>query len=254
MTEATKLIIANDKGGVGKTIIAQVCILRLIQARCSLRVVEYDSKPRLARLLGNGMVLSYPVLQGHLDASDAVVTGWETLGRWLDVDRNVVADFGPQAWTSFACWANRIGLAGAVDTRRVTVIVPVTADVDALVSAYAVLDEMSGFMPLAKALIVLNERDGHFDGVKQTTAYRSLEAIASERAVPMIRLPTLPRDGYSVLAGAGLRFDQIVQASPEALTSRYGLPSMAAEYTIQAVAQWFADVQAELVRVQCLPS
>ncbi|MCB4825634.1 hypothetical protein [Roseicella aerolata] len=58
-----RFMVLNDKGGIGKSIVIHGLSLELAASGVDHRVIEAESNPRLARVLGQDRVL-YHVLRG----------------------------------------------------------------------------------------------------------------------------------------------------------------------------------------------
>lgn len=243
-----KILVANDKGGVGKSTLAQYFIVRLRQALGPVRIVEWDFQPKLHRFFGRDAVqtfgLQIPTTSDeHLGE---VLEHFDPVVKWLQVVRPCVVDFGAQGWHQFAFWAEMSGLAGLVEPSRLTIVSPLTADVESLDGVSFVLDSAERVLPGARLVVPVVLKDGDVSCFAGLPAYERLLDRANAGAVRLARVPRLPSEGYAAFASRGLTFDAIAGASAKALVARAPLNPMAAARALKGVQDWLAAVDQEL--------
>ncbi|WP_029008369.1 hypothetical protein [Azospirillum halopraeferens] len=244
-----RLIIANDKGGVGKSTLAQMCVLYAGKTFGEVRAVEYDRQPKLGRFFDKGVVQSFsiaPDWETQIATPGRLAEFWDPMIKWMSVRRPLVADFGAQVWGYFAAWAQASSLGELVDTASVVVLVPVTADREALIAARRIVETASEVMPRARVVLLSCDKDGEVGPLRRHPAFVDLVALAGQRGVPMLTMPVLAAEGYPVLAAYGMRFDTICNARPKDLLASAGLAPATAVRTIKAVRAWAETMDALL--------
>jgi hypothetical protein len=198
---------------VGKSLIAQFCVIAARGAGQDPRIVEYDRQPKQRRWFP-GETESFPLTPdlGSLLATPEKLAGfWDPMIEWLCEDRGLVVDFGAQAWELFEQWAVLSGLSSFHDGSGVLVITPVTADIEAVEGAARVLEALPRLMPKARVLLLTLDKDGPVDSLVGLPEYDQLVAAARTSGTVTLRaLPVLRAEGWSALAARGLRLDQIV--------------------------------------------
>ncbi|MGQ9368522.1 hypothetical protein [Azospirillum sp. ST 5-10] len=247
-----KIIVANDKGGVGKSTLAQMCVIHVGKAFGEVRAVEYDRQPKLGRFFDKGFVQTFsiaPDWQAQLAQPKRLAEFWDPMVKWLTVKRPLVADFGAQVWDYFASWADDSSLGELVDTAPVVVLVPFTADIEAIAAARRVVETAPRLMPAARVVLLPCDKDGELALLGRHPALVDLRAQAAQRNVPTVALPALVAEGYPVLAAFALRFDAICAATPKELLARTGLPPATGVRTIKAVRAWVAEMDALLAGI-----
>lgn len=71
-----KILVANDKGRVGKSTLAQYFIVRMRRALGDVRIVEWDFQPKLHRFFGRDAVQTFAVLVGNTPEALAANALW----------------------------------------------------------------------------------------------------------------------------------------------------------------------------------
>ena len=244
-----KLIIANDKGGVGKSTLAQMCVLHVAKTFREVRAVEYDRQPKLGRFFDKGVVQTFsiaPDWETQIANPTRLAEYWDPMIKWMSVKRPLVADFGAQVWEYFAGWAQDSSLADLVDTSRIVVLVPVTADLEAISAARRIVAVAPDLMPKARVVLLACDKDGEVALLQRHPAYAELRTLAEQRGVPFLRMPVLKAEGYPVLAAFAMRFDAIVRATPKEVLAKTGMPPATAVRTIKAVRKWVAEMDSLL--------
>lgn len=238
-----KIIITCDKGGVGKSTVAQFCIAAHLNAGVAVRIVEYDRQHKLLRLFGEKNVISNSIGGEYRSVGDDTsfrtdAEFWDPFVKWLKVEKPLIADFGAQVWQNFVGWAEDAMLSTMSFRTDIVVLVPVTADVEAVVAALNVVQTCPRILPTAQIKLLLIPKDGDIGLLKGIAPYEQLMAEVKQRNLSVIALPRLALEGYPALAGRGIRFDEIYQATPVDLVHRAGLSQVAAARTIKAVRLW----------------
>ncbi|WP_448188526.1 division plane positioning ATPase MipZ [Azospirillum sp. sgz301742] len=236
----TKFIVANDKGGVGKSTLAQFCILYLQHKGTPARVVEYDRQPKLQRFFGAEVLTQSiaPDWGAQYANAGALATFWDPVVKWFRVERPLIMDFGAQVWDYFHAWARAVSLPDLVDSARVTVLIPVTADAEAVVGALRVVRSAPEILPKARLIVLFCDKDGDVALMQGLSEFKELQAAIAAGTVEHRDVPVLAREGYPAAANRGWRFDQIYQATPGAFVNATGASLMVAARTIKAVRTW----------------
>lgn len=236
----TKFIVANDKGGVGKSTLAQFCILHLKHKRQSVRIVEYDRQPKLRRFFGESVITQSIAPEWEMQYADggALATFWDPAVKWFRVERPLVMDFGAQVWDYFHAWSKSVMLPDMIDSSRITVLIPVTADAEAVVGALRVVHSAPSILPNARLVVLFSNKDGDVELMKGLAEFGQLKAAIAADKAECRTMPVLAREGYPLLASRGWCFDQIYKAKPIELVNATGASLMVASRTITSVRTW----------------
>lgn len=243
------IIIANDKGGVGKTLLAQYVISLLRRAGETPRIAEFDRQPKLGRLYGSDAVYSRDLL-----GRDCVADGerddaaWDPLVKWLQVRRPLVLDLGAQAWSMFAEWAARSDLPTLYRGRGTVVLVPVTADLEALKGAELVLTRLPSVLPDARAALLPCDKDGAMITFEELPDWVEIRRMAHQRNVDVVAYPVLRSEGWPLLAARGFTLEMAATATAAAVATK-GLPPAAAARTLKGIKEWDALMRQLFARV-----
>lgn len=242
-----KILIANDKGGVGKSTIAQYFIVRMRRAVGPVRIVEWDFQPKLHRFFGREAVQTFglQIPTGSDEHLGEVLEHFDPVVKWLKVARPCVVDFGAQGWHQFAFWAELTGLKDLIRPAGLTIVSPLTADIESLDGVGYVIESAARVLPGARIVVPVVLKDGDVGIFKGLPAYERLCDQAKAGAVRLARVPRLPSEGYAALASRGLTFDEIEAADAKSLLARAPLNPMAAARALRGVRDWLEAMDAE---------
>lgn len=244
-----KILIANDKGGVGKSTIAQYFIVRLRRAVGEVRIVEWDFQPKLHRFFGKDAVQTFGLqipstTDEHLGE---VLEHFDPVVKWLKVTKPCVIDFGAQGWHQFAFWAELTGLKDLVKPAGLTIVSPLTADIESLDGVNYVIETAQNVLPGARILVPVVLKDGDVACFKGLPAYQRLLEHEKTGVIRFARVPRLPSEGYAALASRGLTFDAIEAADPKTIVAQVPLSPMAATRALKGVREWLEAMDGEFV-------
>lgn len=241
-----KFLIANDKGGVGKSLLAHFCVVALRGSNLSPRIVEYDRQPKLRRLFGNAVEshATGPDLAALESDPGAAARFWDPVLAMLAEPQPLVLDFGAQVWSGFSQWAQASNLATLAPGVGVTILVPVTADPEAVAGAVRVLEEAPMLLPQARLVLMVCDKDGQVASLAGTPDYDRMIALVQARQVPVRSLPVLRAEALPALAARGLRLDQIASSAG---IDVQGIPPAALARTVTAVRAWMKGMYGALL-------
>lgn len=243
-----KVFIANDKGGVGKSLVAQFCVLALDANGLNPDIIEYDNQPKMRSLFGADRVETNSIglnADGSGDLEDGVMS-WDPLLEKLLGDKSFVVDFGAQAWAGFSEWAESIALEQYYKGKGLSIIVPVTADREALNGAIRVLKSARQLLPSAKIHLLKVNKDGDVDDLESIPEYKLLFAMVETSKAKVKDLPTLRAKGLPVLFSLNYSLDKIVSTPLEDLPLG-NLPLASRARLIAAVKEWLVEANKVLL-------
>jgi hypothetical protein len=159
-----RLMVMNDKGGIGKSIVVHGLSLELAAASVDHRVIEVESNPRLQRVLGKDRVLYHALSDESLRDirrnPDLVGEFWDAVAEEF-TDGIRLLDMGANAGTLFwNWWDSGSGRLMLGDGTGMGVLIITTAEVEALRLARETLARVAEEMPNAKLFVVVNEHQG----------------------------------------------------------------------------------------------
>lgn len=241
------ILVANDKGGVGKSTIAQYCITRLRQSGHEVRIVDIDRQPKLHRFFGAGAVTSLPF--DSVDPNSNTIK-WDMTVGWFQRSRPMVMDFGAQVWADFKNWASEVDLHQFFLNSRLVILVPVTADVEAMRGARVCVTEARALFADATIAVLFCDKDGDIKGLSEIPEFKALVgAIRDAEAIPK-GISVMNRDSYATIAGHGVSFARIEEIDSGDLAAVAGLVKgapVSIVRSIKAVRAWLQQVDTQLL-------
>lgn len=228
--EMSNLLVCNDKGGVGKSVVSHLLALVLLDCEKSFRILECEKTPRLARIFGD-FVYHRPVetqsVSEIYEDPDVLFSYWDRIATELADQTTSIVDMGAGVTFSFARWAQANGHEVLSGGAGQTIIMVTTAEQESWRSARGSLDSLSRLLPAARFVVVYNERDGAFHG----HSLGDYEAIVL-KAMRAPIWPHLQNDG---------RFDLLAQQSSAEAARKYGVPVGTAARSLYAFTDWILE-------------
>lgn len=196
MNNKTCTLIGSDKGGVGKSLIAQIMVIAHDQAARGLRVVEIDHQRKLTHVFGDRVDLSLAAGAG-VGALTANHRAGETFfndayGHWAAGDS--LTDLGANVTTPLLEWFRHCDVAtlaneDSIGFRFVAVASP---DDQAIRSAVAALEQARRALGVdAELFLLLNDITGGagFSPYSTTEVWRQAMAMQTTHGVRVINVP-----------------------------------------------------------------
>lgn len=192
----TCTLIGSDKGGVGKSLVAQIMVIAHDQARTPLSVIEIDHQRKLTSIFGDRVNLA---MDAGVDVS-AASKGGRAIETFFDRAYELwsggdsLTDLGANVTTSLLSWFQHcdvltLSQEDGIDFRFVAMTTP---DDQAIRSAIASLETARRTLGVdASLFLILNDASGAagFEPYSSTDLWRKLMAMQASHGVQMIRLP-----------------------------------------------------------------
>jgi hypothetical protein len=186
-------IVGTDRGGVGKTMTAEVIITRMEAHGVSPLIIEVESEPRLGQVLADRDVLTIRVAKHSpedLERDPALLYEvWEQIGDTvLGADRPVVIDLGANLTRAAAAYLNEVREDGPFGDGAGVWFFGVTAG-----DRFSLNSVNHGFAFIAQALaashrwLVINETNARFHVPNDSPPVQAMRSAHSLRGV--LRLP-----------------------------------------------------------------
>ena len=224
------VIVCNDKGGVGKTLVTHLLALILLDRQEIFRIVECEKMPRLRKLFGD--LVDYRPIERHkvseiYEDPDVMFTYWDDIATTLQGSQRCLVDMGAGVTFPFCRWAQASGQELLADGTGLTIVVVTTAEQESWKTASENLHVLRELFPKATFMTVYNERDGGFYG----------HQLSDDPGVTLkaVRVPAWP-----YLQNAG-RFDLVAQRSGEDIARACDLPVGTASRSMYAFTDWLLD-------------
>ncbi|TPG52480.1 hypothetical protein EAH89_18110 [Roseomonas nepalensis] len=236
-------IFGSDKGGVGKTLAAQVAITRLLTITGRLPVIiEVEAEARLGAIYGTKAVRSFILGANTMEELERnprlIYAMWNDLGELLleNEGRDVVLDLGANLTRSLMVWLDEFGADGPLGTgERVRFYALTTGETASLTSASNALGYAAHSLPASTRTLLLNERDeALFPLAPDAPAVRSLLKThgANAACFPRCMSPALAQ-----VVDQRMRLDDAL-AQPVDFWAGKGMKRMDAILAVRRLTSW----------------
>ncbi|HYD29363.1 MAG TPA: hypothetical protein VEB64_00675 [Azospirillaceae bacterium] len=241
------ILVLNDRGGVGKTLLTHHLMATAMLEGLSLRVVEYEVNERLARLFGTEMVEHRRISQEFanlMGTGDSFFEYWDAIGPELQRGGRLY-DFGGNISQWFFNWAEVSGFDYYVgDGSRLVFMVPVTVDLASLQTGMATLERIAAIAPGARRVLVENGVSGSFAQLEDSHyAKRKAEMVEREN-LSVIQMPPCTAPAWARLTGH--RLDEVAAMGREDLI-RLGMTPPVAARSLIVIQDWLRTIRQALL-------
>ncbi|MET3889338.1 hypothetical protein ABIE41_000414 [Bosea sp. OAE506] len=251
-------IVANEKGGQGKSLAALAIADHAYLHNYPLGVAQVDVQQRLAHALGRNVMTIAPVAKDARRDPAAEARSFTPLYTLIEKaagrGASVLIDTGANQAFRFAHWAGLVDLAEDLAHWKITttLIVPYVAEAEGMRQAAQTATLLLDRIPQAELVLVENERDGSFDQLHPASdaanVHLTMLTPLKERAT-VLRMPAIEAGSWRPFEAARCRLVQVAQMPVEKVMSLTGLPRPEAKIARGDVAGWAATVFEELDRV-----
>lgn len=248
-------IVTQDKGGDGKSLLAQFISERARVAGIPTGVVEVDTQGHSLAVLGPDVIsIATDVKVARRDpgaALRALTPLYDVIDKTARAGGLTVVEFGANEASRGALWAGMVDLSEDLKTlgAETLIVTPFTCQAESMrrgaKSARAFLEAIPG----ARLVLVENQRDGAVADLHPASdaaaAYRSSILPLTENAV-MIRMPLIEAGSWKPFEAIGLRLVDAVTMPIEQVMKLTGLPRPEAKIIRGDVAAWCGEMFAQL--------
>ncbi|WP_419829838.1 AAA family ATPase [Methylobacterium sp.] len=255
------IIVANLRGGSGKT----TCCITLadLLALNGIEVIAFqvDEQPQLARLLGRRVASLLPSLgdASHLRALSSPFSPLYTTCQAAAAGGGVVlVDVGANMVALLARWLRDVALQEDLDTwsMRAVLLVPAVRESAAVEGAIETLATMRRALPHAVPVFIENHRDEPFAMVKPGS---DLGQLLRERLAPALdgcmrlTMPAIEGEAWATFEAAGLRFLKALALSPPEVAALIQEDVAEAKIMRSYIVRYLRAMHAELATIFDLP-
>lgn len=242
------ILVLNDRGGVGKTLLTHHLMATAMLEGLSFRVVEYEVNERLARLFGPELVEHRRITQDFANLMGAGGDGffeyWDAIGPELQRGGRLY-DFGGNISQWFFNWAEVSGFDYYVgDGSRLTFMVPVTVDLASLQTGMATLERVIAIAPGAKRVLVENGVSGSFSQLEDSHYAKRKAEMVEREGLTVISMPPCTAPAWARLTGH--RLDEVAAMGREDLI-RLGMTPPVAARSLIVIQDWLRTLRQSLL-------
>lgn len=235
------IVIGNDKGGVGKDLVAEGTYLAARKSEKTPLLIELEIEKRLALLYPDAVhvtagSISSEELYRNPDKAFAPLD--EAMTRARDAELAVVS-LGANLTQALQVWAQSSSHALFGDGASLTFAIVLTMGRGAMSSGLSNLYELGRQFPACRRVAVLNESIADFiDGDKNLPA-RLKEAKGKAKTIETVKVRRMAAPAWGYLQNMG-SLPQIAAKTVDDLVA-FGLPPLPSARSLVMVEKWIAD-------------
>lgn len=252
------IIVANDKGGQGKSLTALAIADHATLHQAPLAMVQVDKQLRLANALGGKVLTIQPVARDTRRdpsaESRAFTPLYATLEKAVARRASVLVDLGANQVERTVMWAGLVDLDEDLNawSCATMIVAPFVAEGEGIRQAGRTVKLLVERFPGAQVVLVENERDGTFHALHPASdaavAYKAvIEPVKAQAKT--LNMPAIEAGSWRAFEAAGCRLIDVPQMPPQKVMALTGLPRPEAKIARGDVAAWAAIFFAELDRI-----
>jgi hypothetical protein len=257
---ASFVILANAKGGVGKTTLATLIADLWTMTGQIYRAFQVDDQRRLEAMLGAQVGTIVPDFEAAMRQPRAL-TGpfapvYTALSEAAGTGHRVLLEAGANRVELTALWTRKTELQEDLTAWgvRPVVMVPATVEAEALRQAAVALRTFGEALPEASLVFVENQRDGRLTDLKPRSEAalvwrEALAPLLSEAGRHHLVMPLIEADAWSAYEDHGLRFIKAMSMAPSEAARLLGEDVSEAKIMRSAVTAFVRAMRVELTRV-----
>lgn len=255
--EITKVgtLIGSDKGGVGKSLLAQIMANAHDRAGVPLKVVEIDHQRKLTSVLGDRVDLSLGAHPGLADLERDRAAA----GRFFDAAYDIwsshdsVTDLGANVTTTLFDWMKHRDVAelAVQDGLTFRFVAVATPDDQALRSAVEGLERSKSVLGNNVSLmLVLNDAAGvaGFAPYEKTAEWKAIDSIRERHGLNVIHLPRCESSILDWGRAWKLTIIQLVEAHDQIdrIAAEAGFSRLERRHQVKLFIEWVSAIQSSL--------
>ncbi|MCW6511325.1 hypothetical protein [Lichenifustis flavocetrariae] len=235
------VIIGNDKGGVGKDLVAEGIYLAARQRGQIPVLIEVEIEKRLANLYPEAvhvMAGSTSPEELYRNPDKAFAPLDDAMTRAQEADLAIVS-LGANLTQALQVWAQSSSHALFGEGETLTFAIVLTMARGAMSSGLSNLYELGRLFPASRRVAVLNESVADFiDGDKHLPK-RLKEAKGKAKAIETVKLPRMAAPAWGYLQNMGSLPEIAAKKASELVA--FGLPPLPSARSLVMVEKWIAD-------------
>lgn len=249
-------IIANEKGGVGKSTTALALIDWLTLNSQPPTIIQVDRQKRLENSIGKDVLTIDSDPKAARLAPELETRRFSPMLEKIEVSARrapVIIDIGAGEVERFTTWAALVDLEEEFMEWQLSchLIVPFLAESEAIRQAAWSLDRLRSAIPQSTVYLVENQRDGKISTLHpNSSATQAFEEFLTswKNQSTNLTFPAIPGNSWRWFETTDCRFIDVVEMSTTETINRTGLPRAEAKITRGDVSQWLVNIFDEFDR------
>lgn len=240
---SANLVVCNDRGGLGKTLLANFLMTTVSELELKARLIEYDVNSRLeGHFIPERLEwrrISQDFLEVMNQGGDALFNYWDPLAPELQ-EGGLIIDFGANVSNAFFDWADLSGVDYYLGQgEALTFFVPVTADMAAARTGIGTLHRIHAIFPRARRVLVENEYSGRFTDFQDPEYDQQKAVLIANQEIDVITMPACRAQSVWPRVAAQ-RLARLARVDRNALVEM-GIDPLKASRSLPLISGWITD-------------
>ncbi len=256
-------IVANDKGGVGKSTCTLILADLLILNGVTPKVIQVDEQERLSTLLGTQVLRIVPRLEDARRDPKALMAAYAPIYHACAAAAKdgsaVLIEIGANQLAGFEAWLKAVDLDEDLRSWNLPLVAMVLTpgEIEAVRKAAVALQTFRRSLPWAQRVFIEN-RYGQ-KTIKDLATRADTAAILRKELMPALKgaqrlsMPAVEADSWAACESAGIRFIKALAMKPDDLAQRLGEDIANVKVMRGDLARFFKAMHAQFSQVFALP-
>jgi len=233
------VLVGNDKGGVGKDLVAEGLATLLERRGAQFQLVEVESGPRLQLAYPSTHFIGAPAISAEelYERPDVIFERFDKMTEAVSERPFNVVSLGANLTSPFLQWARNDGVATITNATDLVMCVVLTMNNAALVTGVENLKRFGEEFPGERRVAILNEYAADFITGDKYVAKLFRDARGEGAKIEAYKLPRMTAPAWGHIQNLG-PLSQAAQTDYKALVER-GLPEGVSKRSMISFRNWF---------------
>ena len=235
------LLVGNDKGGVGKDLVAEGLYIAALQSTKPAKLYEIETASRLARTYPEARFIDAGVKSAEeiYRNPDLVFAPLDEAAAAWRSDEFSIVSLGANMTSAFAAWSDTNGVGYFGEGESLTALIVLTMNSSALSSGLTNLYDLGRLYPACRRVAILNESVADFIDGDRALAGKLDEARGSAGVIETVKIRRMAAPAWGYIQNLGA-LPTVAQMPAQTLID-LGLPEGPSVRSMAIFTRWLTD-------------